>query len=81
MAKKSRRSRRKTSRNVSRGAAEAARVSPSTTDAAVAVPETAPVATAQKSSEYAYVVADLKRVAILAVGIFALLIALSFFIR
>ena len=31
--------------------------------------------------EYAYVVGDLKRVTILAVAMFALLIALSFFIR
>jgi len=33
------------------------------------------------SGEYEYVIADLKRVAILAAAMFALLIALSFFIR
>ncbi|MBN1934232.1 MAG: hypothetical protein JW934_06190 [Anaerolineae bacterium] len=32
-------------------------------------------------NEYGYVIADLKRVAILAAGIFALLVVLSFFIR
>ena len=32
-------------------------------------------------NEYKYVIADLKRVAILAAAMFALLIALSFFIR
>jgi hypothetical protein len=81
MAKKNRRSRRKTSRNVSRGVAETPLASPATTDAATSVPVSGSVGTAQESTEYAYVVADLRRVAILATGIFALLIALSFFIR
>jgi len=67
MSKKSRRARKKPSRTVSQAATEAA--------AAAAVAE--PAADRQ---EYAYVVADLKRVAILAAAMFALLIGLSFFI-
>ena len=75
MAKRSRRSRKKSSRNVSRRVTKAQ--SPGTTaPSAAAAPTAVP-----DSQEYAYVIADLKRVAILAAGVFALLIGLSFFVR
>ena len=66
MAKKSRRTRNKSSRKVSQAAAAAAVV--------------AAIEPAADRQEYAYVVADLRQVAILAAAMFALLIGLSFFI-
>ena len=66
MAKKSRRTRKKSSRKVSQAAAAAAVV--------------AAIEPAADRQEYAYVVADLRQVAILAAAMFALLIGLSFFI-
>ena len=73
MAKKSRRARRKKSRSVSRAPV-----------ASVSVAETAaPEATAEAPAdlhEYAYVMVDIRNVAILAAAMFALLIVLSFFI-
>ena len=66
MAKKSRRTRKKSSRSVSQAAVPAA-------PAAVAE-------TVADQEEYGYVVADLRNVAILAAVMFALLIGLSFFI-
>ena len=79
MAKKSRRSRKKSSRNVSRGAVEGQTAS--TAPAPAPAPAPADAAAVPDRQEYAYVVADLKRVAILASGVFALLIGLSLFIR
>ena len=73
MAKKSRRTRKKSARNVSRGAVQAAKAT-----------ETAVAATAEPAAEqpeYRYVVADLRQVVILAAAMFALLIGLSFFIN
>ena len=75
MAKKSRRARKKTSRNVSRAVvgAQAAQVAVSSAQGSVAEP-------AADRQEYAYVVADIRQVAILAAAMFVLLIGLSFFI-
>jgi hypothetical protein len=67
MAKKSRRARKKASRSVSRASTGSA--------PAAATPEAA-----DDRPEYAYVVADIRQVAILAAAMFVLLIALSFFI-
>lgn len=72
MAKKSRRARKKSARNVSRGTVQAAKVT-----------ETAAAATVEPAAdqhEYTYVVADLRQVVILAAAMFALLVGLSFFI-
>jgi hypothetical protein len=71
MAKKSRSARKKSARKVSTAATAAA------TDAGVS---SAAVEPAADANEYAYVTADLRRVAILAGAMFALLIGLSFFI-
>jgi hypothetical protein len=71
MAKKSRRARKKKPRSVSRA--------PVVSAAETAAPEAAVEAPAEP--EYAYVVADMRHVALLAAAMFALLIALSFFIR
>jgi len=73
MAKKSRRARKKKARNVSRGAAVVSA-------AETAAPEAAAEAAADRP-EYAYVVADIRQVAILAAAMFVLLVGLSFFIR
>jgi hypothetical protein len=72
MAKKSRRARKKSVRSVSQTAVQAAEAAKS---AAVAAVE--PAADQQ---EYAYVIADLRQVVILAAAMFALLVGLSFFI-
>jgi hypothetical protein len=72
MAKKSRRARKKTSRSVSRA--------PVVSAAETAAPDPAAEAAANRQ-EYAYVIADMRRVAIMAAAMFALLIVLSFFIR
>jgi len=76
MAKKSRRA-RKSARKVSRPVSAAPTVVVSTA-AAPAAEAAAEPATDRK--EYAYVVADIRQVAILAGAMFALLIALSFFL-
>jgi hypothetical protein len=70
MAKKSRRA-RKSARKVSRSAPVVAAASPK--------PEAEGEPTADRN-EYAYVVADIRQVGILAAAMFALLIGLSFFI-
>ena len=70
MAKKNRRTRKKSSRKVSRAAVSAAL--PAAPGAVVE-----PIADRQ---EYAYVVADIRQVAILAAAMFVLLVGLSFFI-
>jgi len=73
MAKKSRRARKKSARSVSRGAVQPSEAT-----------ETAAAATVELVSdqhEYAYVLADLRQVVILAAAMFALLVGLSFFIR
>lgn len=67
MSKKSRRTRKTPSRSLPQVAAETAAT------AAVVEP-------AADQHEYAYVVANLKRVAVLAAAMFALLVGLSFFI-
>jgi hypothetical protein len=70
MAKKSRRARKQTTRKVSRApVAASAPAAPGTVVESVADPQ-----------EYAYVVADIRQVAILAAAMFVLLIGLSFFI-
>ena len=71
MAKKSRRARKKSSRNVSQAAVQAAAAA----QGAVAAAEPA-----DDRHEYAYVVADLRQVVILAAAMFALLVGLSFVI-
>jgi hypothetical protein len=75
MAKKSRRARKKTSRKVSRGV-----VSARATQAAVSSVQGSAVEPAADRQEYAYVVADIRQVAILAAALFVLLVGLSFFI-
>ena len=70
MAKKSRRARKKASRSVSKAAASAAPV--------VAAEAAAEPATDRQ--EYAYVVADIRKVGSLAAAMFVLLVGLSFFI-
>ena len=72
MAKKSRRARKKSGRNVSRGAVQA----PKATETAAAVA----AEPAADQHEYTYVTADLRQVVILAAAMFALLVGLSFFI-
>ena len=75
MAKKSRRARSKTARKVSRGVA-----SPQVTQSVVSSAQVSAVEPAAERQEYAYVVADIRQVAILAAAMFALLIGLSFFV-
>jgi hypothetical protein len=78
MAKKSKRARKKSRRKVSQPAATKPTIGQSPPVAAAA-----PAATADSAAdgrEYAFVVADLRQVAILATAMFALLIGLSFFI-
>ena len=75
MAKKSRRA-RKSARKVS-GAAPAAAAAVASAPAPAAEAESEPT---EERQEYAYVVADIRQVAILAAAMFALLIGLSFFI-
>ena len=72
MAKKSRRARKKSARSVSRAAVQAAGAGKPAAAAAVEP--------ADDRQEYAYVIADLRQVAILAAAMFVLLVALSFFI-
>ena len=77
MAKKSRRARKKGSRNVSRAAAQAAAAA----QTAAAVPtDSAAAKTAAARQEYGYVIADLRQVVILAAAMFALLVGLSYFL-
>jgi hypothetical protein len=79
MAKKSRRAR---SRRASKKGARTA-TAPSPTEATLRTPATQARATAAQgfSEQYAYVYDDLKRIAILAGTLFAVLVALSFVIR
>ena len=78
MAKKSRRARKKGSRNVSRAAAQAAAAAQ--TAAAVPTDSAAAKTAAAARQEYGYVIADLRQVVILAAAMFALLVGLSFFL-
>ena len=75
MAKRSRRSRKDKARQqrISRTAEQA--------PARIGADSPAVPAEPSYSGEYEYVIADLRRVAVLAAAMFALLIALSFFIR
>ena len=72
MAKKSRRARKKTSRKVSRAAGGRRLLLP--------LRRRSGCEPAADRQEYAYVVADIRQVAILAAAMFVLLIGLSFFI-
>ena len=76
MAKKSRRARKRNARQRT-VVQSAGRPAVSVTKTAVQAPEPA----RPDFQEYRYVITDLKRVAILAASMFALLIALSFLIR
>jgi hypothetical protein len=76
MAKKSRRARKRNARQQAL-AQRVGRPAVSAIKPAVQAPEPA----RPDFHEYRYVITDLKRVAILAASMFALLIALSFFIR
>ena len=72
MAKKSRRARKKSGRSVSRTAVQAVQATETTAAATVE--------SAADQHEYAYVITDLRQVAVLAAAMFALLVGLSFFI-
>ncbi len=75
MAKKSRRARKRARKNVASSVSQPM-------DRRVPATEAPPVEQVIPDfHEYHYVITDLKRVAILAFAMFALLIALSFFIR
>ena len=82
MAKKSRRARKRARARATLNTSQVAEPRAATREAAIeAVPSQGQLQGPTDSQEYRYVVDDLKRVVVLAATMFALLIALSFFIR